>query len=67
MNECEIFVIIENIHKLEEGTMTQVSVLPFPYYCRSLVLAVPIDTSSETSSAQAGDVERASVLWVCWS
>jgi hypothetical protein len=33
--------------------------LPFPYYCRSLVLAVPIDTSGETSSVQAGDAERA--------
>jgi hypothetical protein len=38
--------------------------LPFPYYCRSLVLAVPIDTSGETSSVQAGDAERASVWWV---
>jgi hypothetical protein len=36
--------------------------LPFPYYYRNLVLATPIDTSGETSSAQAGDAERADVL-----
>jgi hypothetical protein len=38
--------------------------LPFPYYCRSLVLAVPIDTSGETSYVQEGDAERDSVWWV---
>jgi hypothetical protein len=38
--------------------------IPFPYYCRSMVLTIPIDTSSETSSAQAGDAERVGVWWV---
>jgi hypothetical protein len=38
--------------------------LPFPSCCRNLVLAVPIDTSGETYSAQVGDAERASVCWV---
>jgi hypothetical protein len=37
--------------------------LPFPQYHRSPVLAVPIDTSGETSFVQEGDVERASVWW----
>jgi hypothetical protein len=35
--------------------------LPFPHHCRNLVLAVPIDTSGETSFAHAGDAGRASV------
>jgi hypothetical protein len=35
--------------------------LPFPHYCRNLVLAVSIDTSGETSSVQAGDVESVGV------
>jgi hypothetical protein len=47
---------IDIIRKNEPGVC-----LPFPYYCRSLVLAVPIDTSDETLSAQAGDAERAGV------
>ena len=38
--------------------------LPFPHYCRNLVLVVPIDTSGETSSAQEGDAERTGVWWV---
>jgi hypothetical protein len=35
--------------------------LPFPHHYRNLVLAVPIDTSGETSSVHAGDAERAGV------
>jgi hypothetical protein len=38
--------------------------LPLPYYCRSLVLTVPIDTSGDTSFAQESDVEGPSVWWV---
>jgi hypothetical protein len=35
--------------------------LSFPYYCRSMVLVVPIDTSGETSSMQADDSKREGV------
>jgi hypothetical protein len=38
--------------------------LPFPYYYRILVLAIPIDTSGETSSVEEGDVERDGFWWV---
>jgi hypothetical protein len=62
-----IYVIIENIHKLEEGTMTRVSASLSLTTAEAWFLQSPIDTSGETSSAQAGDAERVGVLWVCWS
>jgi hypothetical protein len=38
--------------------------LRFPHYYKNLVLAVPIDTSGETSSKQEGDDESTDVWWV---